>query len=235
MIIDHFLKILILIFAIEDLIGKKKTKAIETKWLSLSARILSTWKTKTEDINAWLPKIIRIAFVQLFVAILLSPALTIFFASEKVKQAPWWQFMLGAIPVMTGMFIYYSHVMYLEKIVKTEELPMELRLSLKLKDWFYGFLGHAAKAKGPKGGAGLVLIILVIIGAVMTFVVSTVSLLVRIMAFSFVIIMWFIFFAPARFLASAAKRLGADGYLKVGKYILLVLAYIVSWFYRTTQ
>ena len=217
----YFIQILVLLFAIEDLIGKERTKYIERIWLLYSVRLLTAWSYKYKEYHPFLLRILKIISTQvLSVLLMITSLLNISNTDLNITKV-----FVIILCLISGIFLHYRFIRYLKNTNDIKNYPFELRHYNRL---YYYFTEVLPKFAGPPGNLGAAFslpaaYVVILAASIMYSAIVSIVTINRILLYILSMLLWLLFFGPANILNGIANVTGADSYIKVGKYLVLLI------------
>ena len=232
----YLLNLLILLFAIEDLIGRKNTRRLEKVWITNGLGIFSAWTTLFASSTRWITNLLvtlSILASMLFLIISSMYAVMTAIGDDHTFLARTGYLAYG-LPggILWGVLGLWGFK-YIDSVVQTgygNRTPIELKWlksSIKISNYF---ITETDETKLPGGEVFTILVIVSLI-----FGMSTLSLLLLTSLFVRGIILilsaigWIVAFLPGHVLNYLKEKTGADSIINVGKYVLLVIATVITW------
>ncbi len=189
---------LLLLFTVGDLIGQENLAAFETKWLSMSSKILFGWKTKLKLSSKWWPKLAKIAALQFASSIYLIPFFLFLWAVFTKKDPLWLLVLLGIIMCICGIIginiflINKQYIDELQKEMQLAEIPIDIHLSFitaktpwNLIEMRVNYITECLKEgnKVPVKGIGIVILATIFFYGILLFLLTTISFLIKLILF----------------------------------------------------
>lgn len=229
--------VFMLLFGVGDLIGAQNRARLEAVWLGASNRLFRSWQTAARNSARW-----WLALLSSASAFLLAGSVTagLFYTAALVRKHYWAvagtplrMALVLLLSVFTAVawwvFILPAYGLLATVVARFLSAPGEAVDPFEVR-WARWFL-HQPLKWPPGGGdspaapfiAGCNPILFVLVGALLA-PLALVVILGRSFAYASLLLLWVPLLGPARALDTISRRTGAESYLKVGKYLLEVLA-----------
>jgi hypothetical protein len=190
--------------------------------------LITAWSYKYKEYEPFLLTTIKIIMTQTLSIILLVPSILTLLSDKNI------QFDVASILILcviAGAILQYKFIMFIKPIDIRLKYPFEFKFYSNIYYYFTEIVPKFAGPPGTLGGAATLptayLVVLMI--SVFYSMITSIITITRLLLFAFFMILWLIIFSPAKMLNFVAKHTGADSYIKVGKYFVLL---IITVFYK---
>jgi hypothetical protein len=225
---------LIILFSVEDLIGDKNLMKIEEKWRDISSVIFLGWQDWLRNSFVWW------GYLLIYSVLVLLPLIIVMIGIGL----PIWIFpkfvifnneLCGGLTIIlleifVGLIAWLILIFinnYFSEISSGDDPPLEIRILRKFSnfaEWYPETYMRTPGVSGPEG----VLLFTVFLSGIIVPVTSITLITLRLIFLLLTIILWIAFFGPAVLLQSIAKRTGAASYIKVGRYLISIIGFILT-------
>ena len=229
--------ILIVLFAVGDLVGQANLTRLEKRLLNRCRSIFKDWLRYSTATFKWWKVLLMVGLLNILVASLAVSSYVILLLLIHDES----HFIPIALAVVSGWLLISAAYLLTEWRINFDkkifgslgnvEPPLEskiLRYSAALPrsviEW------ALARKGGSAEGAVALFAISGLVGGIISSVLISISVSVRAILGVLVMLAWIVFFLPVEVLEAIKQRTGADSFVNVGKYILLVLGALLARF-----
>ena len=216
--------LLSLVFGLDDLIGPEHTNAWAKKWLSSGNRFFLLLTSSIRHSAEMLRIVVVVCVVASLEAAILGAFITFCVITHKFHIWIWvfTSFILYLLGWILGTYLQW----YLESAAVTAFMRaypehLEIRILERVSEAIASGVESISRDRATQWRTPLQPVLIAVF--IITIPMLILSFVVRTVWFLICVSIWFVVFAPPQALNALAKRTGAENYIKVGKYVLLLV------------